>query len=79
MRQFDEKKFSLTREVKEIFEELKAQGREPEFQQKFWQTPQGVLVRGRLHYQKVEPVKVSLEKRPGDYMENIYIHVRKIQ
>ena len=76
MLQTGECKFSITRETGKLWETLKSQGHEEEFQQLFWRTQQGALVTQTLRRREIRVSTVSIEKRPGDGQEFLYIKTR---
>lgn len=73
MLQGNECRFSLSLEVRLLWKKLQEQERLDEFQTKFWETMQGMLDKQTLKKENLVATKVTIEKRPGDLSENVYM------
>lgn len=76
MLQTGECMFSVSRDIKKLWENLKKEGREAEFSQIFWRTNQGTIVTQTLRRRGLKATSVSIEKRPEDSLEWLYIKTR---
>ena len=79
MLQSNEIKFSLSLEVKKLWERLQKHGRTQEFETEFWKTMQGIIDEKTLKRRNQVAVKVTIEQRPEDSMEYVYIVVKPAQ
>lgn len=73
MLQAHESKFSLSLEVRLLWKNLQEQGRLDEFETEFWKTFQGMSDEQTLKRENLVATKVTIEKRPGDLSENVYM------
>lgn len=75
----NESKFSLSLEVRQLWERLQMQGRTGEFETEFWKTIQGIMDEQALKRRNQVAVKVTIEQRPDDNMQHVYIETRPIK
>ena len=75
----NESKFSLSLEVRQLWERLQMQGRTEEFETEFWKTIQGIMDEQTLKRRNQVAVKVTIEQRPDDDMQYVYIETRPIK
>lgn len=73
MLQPNECKFSLSNEVRWLWEDLKRTGKEEKFQILFWETVQGQRNMDVLKQERKRPTKVTIEQREKDLSPNVYI------
>ena len=75
----NECKFSVSREVRMLWEKLERENRTKDFSQEFWRTYQGAVVQSRLRLRKLQVIGVSMEKRPGDSFEFVYVKTKPVE
>lgn len=75
----NERKYSLSKEVRALWEKLQKEGRQQDFEIQLWKTQQGIAIKQNLEKRNQITTKISVEKRPEDNEENLYIKVKVVR
>lgn len=75
MLRVNERKYALSDEVAALWARLKAQHNEKKLERELWLTRQGQAIARTLQKANRVATKVTIEKRPEDKEENLYLKV----
>lgn len=76
MLRINERKYALSAEVKTLWAKLQKEKKEEQLGKELWRTMQGQAIAGTLQKANRVATKVTIEKRPEDNEENLYLKVK---